>query len=78
MPMFIRVVVIFVLSGCCSWVLAWYSCTSFLVGLRLFDFICGHNAWLQMLPSFFVFAVTFSLLIHAVSGRLKGTCSRIR
>jgi hypothetical protein len=71
MSLLIRIAVTIVLSGCCSWTLAWYSCTSSLPGLRLFDFVCGHNAWLQMLPSFFVFAVIFSLLIRAANKRLK-------
>jgi hypothetical protein len=67
----VRVVVIIVLSGFCSWLLAWYSCTSLLLGLRVFDFVCGHNTWLQMLPSFILFAVIFSVLVSAARGRIR-------
>jgi hypothetical protein len=53
---------ILVLSAICSWALAWYSCVGPLSGMRLFDFVCGHNSWLQMLPSFFIFATIFAIL----------------
>jgi hypothetical protein len=71
MRVLIRIAVTIVLSGFCSWVLAWYSCTSLLLGLRVFDFVCGHNTWLQMFPSFLVLAIIFSLLIRAASERRK-------
>jgi len=60
------VAAIVLLSACCSWLLAWYSCTSIIPGLRMFDFVCGHNTWLQIFPSFFIFAAVFSALIRAI------------
>jgi hypothetical protein len=60
-----------VLSAICSWILAWVSCERILPGLRLFDFVCGHNTWLQIFPSFILFAVIFSVLISIVGKRFK-------
>jgi hypothetical protein len=62
---------ILVLSTICSWSLTWYSCVELLPGLRLFDFVCGHNSWLQMLPSFFLFATIFAILSALIGRRIR-------
>ena len=60
-------------AAICSWELAVGLCNHLLIGYQAFDFVCGHNAPLQLLPSFLLFLVVFSGIARLVwrSGRGK-------
>ena len=62
------------LAAIASWELGAYLCNHALVGKRSFDFVCGHNALNQLLPSFISFLVIFSLL----AGRILRTTKQRR
>jgi len=49
-----------VLSFTGAWVLAGSLCSGPLLGLRAYDFVCGHNIYVQMFPEFLVFLAILS------------------
>jgi hypothetical protein len=56
------VLAVLVCAAICTWLLAVCLCNYALVNTRSFDFVCGHNAPYQLLPSFLIFVAIFSLL----------------
>jgi hypothetical protein len=50
------------LAAICAWLLAWNNCLNLLPGHRGFDYFCGHNALLQVVPLFFLLLVIFAVL----------------
>jgi hypothetical protein len=71
MGTFLTVVLVVLASAVCSWELGVSLCNHVLVGRRAFDFVCGHNAPLQLLPSFLLFIVVFSSLARAMWRRQR-------
>lgn len=59
------------LSAGCAWLLAWSTCRGLFTGLRIFDFVCGHNVLFQVMPSFLVLLIVFSLLSRAIERGLR-------
>jgi hypothetical protein len=59
-----------------AWLLAWNNCVNLLPGHRAFDYFCGHNALIQILPLFFLLLVAFILLSGAIARRWKATLLR--
>lgn len=59
------------LAAICAWFLAWNSCVNLLPGHRAFDFLCGHNAPLQIVPMFFLLLILFAFLSLIISRRWK-------
>jgi len=45
----------FLLSLGGAYLLASNLCTSVLLGSHTFDFLCGHNLYLQLIPEFLIF-----------------------
>jgi hypothetical protein len=58
-----------VLAGICAWFLALNTCLNLLNGFRAFDFLCGHNVLLQVLPLFVLFIVLFTVLSRILARR---------
>jgi hypothetical protein len=63
------VLVVLVMSAVGAWIVAVSTCNHLLIGTRSFDFVCGHNAPLQLVPSFFLFLIVFSLLAQRIKSR---------
>ena len=60
---------VFVASAVCAWTVAVSLCNHLLLATRPFDFVCGHNAPLQLVPSFLLFLVVYSRLAWWIKGR---------
>jgi len=55
----VAIVAVPTLAAVSSWELGVYLCNYALIGRPDFDLVCGHNAPIQLLPSFLFFFVTF-------------------
>jgi hypothetical protein len=65
-----------VLATICSaalgaWLLAWNNCVNILPGRREFDYFCGHNAPLQLVPLFVLLLVLLIFVFGAIARRWK-------
>jgi uncharacterized membrane protein YhaH (DUF805 family) len=63
------------LAAICAWLLAWNSCLNLLPGHSGFDYFCGHNALLQVVPLFFLLLVIFAFLSGIIVRRWKNSRS---
>ena len=70
------VLIVVVASAACAWNLAASLCNHLLIDTRPFDFVCGHNAPLQLIPSFLLFLAVFSRLIPYIWRRASEARSR--
>ncbi len=59
------------LAAICAWLLAWNNCVNLLPGHLEFDYFCGHNAPLQLVPLFFLLIALFAFLYGIVVRRWK-------
>jgi hypothetical protein len=56
-------------SAICAWLLAWNNCLNLLPGHSGFDYFCGHNALLQVVPLFLLLLALFACLSGIVVRR---------
>lgn len=54
------VLAVVALAAISSFELAVALCNHLLINERAFDFVCGHNAPIQLAPSFILFALLYS------------------
>jgi uncharacterized membrane protein YhaH (DUF805 family) len=59
------------LAAICAWLLAWNNCLNLLPGHSGFDYFCGHNALLQVVPLFFLLLVLFAFFSGIIVRRWK-------
>lgn len=71
MRMLALVLVVILSAALGAWLLAWNNCVNLLPGRSEFDYFCGHNALLQILPLFLLLLVVFSLLAGAIARRWR-------
>ena len=61
------------LAAACAWFSALGTCSNLLSGARAFDFFCGHNVLLQVIPLFVLFTVLFTVLSRVLARRWGGS-----
>jgi hypothetical protein len=59
------------LAAICACLLAWNNCVNLLPCHRGFDYFCGHNAPLQLVPLFVILLALFAFLSWIVARRWK-------
>jgi uncharacterized membrane protein YhaH (DUF805 family) len=59
------------LAAICAWLLAWNNCLNLLPGHSGFDYFCGHNALLQVVPLFFLLLVLLAFFSGIIVRRWK-------
>ena len=74
-PLFVALGVI-VGAAICSWEPGVATCNHHLIGARAFDFVCGHNAPLQLVPSFAIFLFLFTAIARILRRHTSKTKSR--